>query len=303
MAQSLAKMVIALLKNNPGKSFTANEIAAKLWIDDRNKFLEKRNNPRFNSDEDLISQITREIGSQKIALLKDRHIVIQDQARPKEYKYEANEEVDTIDQQPTTQDDKVICEIKEKNLYPILSEYLINECRIYSKRIDEQKSKNNRGSNGNMWLHPDIVGVEILDKDWDPLIKGCVKGSGSNKLKLYSYEVKRKINATNLRESFFQAVSNSSWANQGYLVAAELKSDVFEELKMLSSLHGIGFIFLDKENPSESQILLQAKEKDNVDWASANRLLEQNPDFYDFIQSTKVYYDSGVINKNDWWKK
>jgi hypothetical protein len=154
-----------------------------------------------------------------------------------------------------------------------------------------------------MWLHPDIVGVELLDKNWNPLIKGCVQGSGSNKLKLYSYEVKMKLNMTNLRESFFQAVSNSSWANQGYLVAFELKGDVFEELKMLSSLHGIGFILLDKDNPTESQILLQANEKENVDWESANRLLEQNSDFYDFIQSVKVYYDSGVINKNDWWKK
>ncbi len=301
MATSLAKMVITVLKSNPEKTFTAKEIAIKLWTDQREEFIEKRKNPRFNSDEDLINQITAEIGSQKNTLLKDKNIVIQDQARPKVYGYETNDS-EVVEQKTVTQDEIVIEEVKEKDLYPVLSEYLLNECAIFSKRIDEQKSKNNRGTNGNMWLHPDIVGVEILDKNWDSLIKGCVKGSGSNKLKLYSYEVKRKLNMTNLREAFFQAVSNSSWANQGYLVAAELKGDVFEELKMLSSLHGIGFILLDKDNPSESQILLQAKDKENVDWASANRLVDQNPDFSDFIQSIKVYYDSDVINKNDWWK-
>jgi hypothetical protein len=302
MATSLAKMVITILKRNPNISFTAKELATKLWTDYKEEFLQKRNNPRFHTDEDIINQIRAEIGSQKNTLLKDSNVVIQDQARPKLYRYETNI-IEVTEQQIATQDETVISEITEKDLYPLLSEYLLNECGIYSKRIDEQKSKNNRGPNGNMWLHPDIVGVELLDKNWNPLIKGCVQGSGSNKLKLYSYEVKMKLNMTNLRESFFQAVSNSSWANQGYLVAFELKGDVFEELKMLSSLHGIGFILLDKDNPTESQILLQANEKENVDWESANRLLEQNSDFYDFIQSVKVYYDSGVINKNDWWKK
>ncbi|WP_209445217.1 hypothetical protein [Rickettsia fournieri] len=33
---------------------------------------------------------------------------------------------------------------------------------------------------------------------------------------------KKIINRSNLRESFFQALSNSSWAHYGYLVAADL---------------------------------------------------------------------------------
>jgi len=37
-------------------------------------------------------------------------------------------------------------------------------------------------------------------------------------------------------------VSNSSWANFGYLVASELVGvDTMKELRILSSLHGIGF--------------------------------------------------------------
>ena len=38
--------------------------------------------------------------------------------------------------------------------------------------------------------------------------------------KLWSFEAKLLINRSNVRECFFQAVSNSSWANFGYLVAA-----------------------------------------------------------------------------------
>jgi len=49
----------------------------------------------------------------------------------------------------------------------------------------------------------------------------------------------------------FQAVSNSSWANFGYLVAAEIGgTDTLKELRMLFAARGIGFIKLDVDNPS-----------------------------------------------------
>ncbi|WP_244613972.1 hypothetical protein [Bartonella kosoyi] len=72
------------------------------------------------------------------------------------------------------------------------------------------------------------------------------------KTKLWSFEIKILINRSNLRKAFFQTVSNSSWANFSYLVANEVEGvDTLKELRMLSSLHGIGFIRLDKENASE----------------------------------------------------
>ena len=44
-------------------------------------------------------------------------------------------------------------------------------------------------------------------------------------------------------------MSNSSWANEGYLVATSIStSEVEEELRMLSALHGIGVILLIPEN-------------------------------------------------------
>jgi hypothetical protein len=37
--------------------------------------------------------------------------------------------------------------------------------------------------------------------------------------------MKKNLNFTNLREYYFQAVSNSSWANEGYIVALDIDED------------------------------------------------------------------------------
>ena len=91
------------------------------------------------------------------------------------------------------------------------------------------------------------------------------------------------INRSNVRESFFQAVSNSSWANFGYLVASNIATDTRKELRMLSALHGIGFIRLDSENPSESEIMIPATERREIDWDSVDRLTKENKDFYEYV--------------------
>lgn len=301
MSIPLAKMVIEILKGEPKRKFIANELAVRVWEIYKAELLPKRNNPRFKTDEDLVAQLQAEIGSQKEAIKKAKGIIVEEQTRPKVYFYDEdyNPQIENI---TTNNSDINDTSVLEKDLYPILADYLFFENGVFSKRIDEQKSKNNRGPNGNKWLHPDVVGIEILDKEWENIVSDCVKGSGGNRVKLYSFEVKRVLTPSNLRESFFQSVSNSSWANSGYLVAVEIKGDIFDELKMLSALHGIGFILLDLKNPSESQILLQCANKELVDWESVNRLLNQNSDFFDFVQSLKVYYESGVINKNDWYR-
>ena len=43
--------------------------------------------------------------------------------------------------------------------------------------------------------------------------------------KLSSHELKIKLTFSNLSEYNFQAASNSSWANEGYLVALEIDDD------------------------------------------------------------------------------
>lgn len=306
---TLIKMVRNVLKERPGIKFTSRDIAERLVEKYKNTetLQRKRQNPRFNSNKDLINQIQAEIGSTKPRIKSIPNIIIEEQVRPKLYMYEENNIEQEVEQDQEDEQEDVISDTNDKQslseieLYPLLGVYLKNEEHILSKRIDESKSKNNRGPSGNKWLHPDIVGIKILDELWEPSIKDCIKEAGDNKLSVFSYEVKISITSSNLRKYFFQAVSNSSWANSGYLVAAEIKDEAFEELKMLSSLHGIGFILLDCKNPTESQIMLQAKIRDNVDWASANRLYVQNSDFQSFIKSINGYYKAEMINKFDWY--
>ncbi|MFR1532553.1 MAG: hypothetical protein ACLSTO_01975 [Bilophila wadsworthia] len=108
-------------------------------------------------------------------------------------------------------------------------------------RIREGRSHNTRGNGGNQWLHPDIVAMEPVDKAWGKHVKACGHASGSTCVRLWSFEVKKTLTVANIRKCFFQAVSNSSWAHEGYLVATAIADDrVEQELRMLSALHGIG---------------------------------------------------------------
>jgi hypothetical protein len=191
--------------------------------------------------------------------------------------------------------------LKEHDLYPMLSEFLWTELGLYSKRIDEKRSRNSRGPGGNKWLYPDIVGMEDLSADWNGEIKDCVKQYADKKTKLWSFEVKILINRSNVREVFFQAVSNSSWANFAYLAASQISEDgSMKELRLLSSLHGVGIIRLNPETPSESEILIPARERIEIDWNNANRLAEENSDFLKYIKLIRQFYQTGDVRPADW---
>ena len=184
---------------------------------------------------------------------------------------------------------------------PQLSQYLWEEFGVYTKRIDEKRSSNKRGPNGNRWLYPDVVGMEDLGADWHQEVRDCVKQYSDKRTKLWSFEAKLLINRSNVRECFFQAVSNSSWANFGYLVAAEIGgTDTLKELRMLFAAHGIGFIKLDVENPADSQVLIPARERDEIDWDMANRLATENQDFMEYLKLVKRFYQTGEARPDGW---
>ena len=89
----------------------------------------------------------------------------------------------------------------EHTLYPLLSQYLWAEFGIFSKRIDEKRSANKRGPNGNRWLYPDMVGMEDLGADWHREVRDCVKQYSDKRTKLWSFEVKLLINQMCIRDS------------------------------------------------------------------------------------------------------
>jgi hypothetical protein len=123
-------------------------------------------------------------------------------------------------------------------------------------------------------------------------------------VKLYSFEVKKELTFANIREAYFQAVSNSSWANEGYLVTANILHDeeFMTELKRLTSAFGIGIIKLDIEDPDASEILFPAKHKTEIDWETVNKLSKENPDFRKFIVRIKNDMNSKEIIKEKYDK-
>lgn len=174
----------------------------------------------------------------------------------------------------------------EKDLHALLTYFLKAsphfEC--VAKTINEKVS--HRGKKGeNEWLHPDMVGVHFSFDDYNEQTKKLINRFNIVKCDLFSFEIKKKVTFSTLRQYYFQAVSNSSWANEGYLVALEYgdDSDLLEEMQRLANSFGIGFIKLNPDYVEESEILVQADHKDELDWDTINKLAEKNKDFAQLI--------------------
>ena len=308
MALNLAKTVIGYLKERPEQKFTAREIAEWVFATYPDECQEKRANSRRDdkSDADLVQQLVAEISSQRPHMQAKHPELKTTEGRPRRYYYSEHSDSAEVaaaeSEGATIEVDASASKIDEHALYPLLSEYLRgDEFDVYSKRINEKRSSNKRGPNGNRWLYPDVVGMEDLSKEWDREVRDCVTQYSDKRTKLWSFEVKLLINRSNVRECYFQAVSNSSWANFGYLVAAEIGgNDTLKELRLLFAAHGIGLIKLDVNNPADSQVLIPARERDEIDWDMANRLATENRDFLEYVKLIKQFYQTGEARPADW---
>jgi hypothetical protein len=306
MALNLGKTVTDYLKEHAEQKFTARDLAKWVFGAFPNECQEKKANSIFiKTDEELVQQLVAEIGAQRAGLEKRYLQLKTTEDRPRQYYWttKSDQAEVTEAEQVTSQPELIIAETpqRESNLYPLVSRYMWSEFRVYTKRIDERKSSNKQGPRGNKWLYPDLVGMEDLTSDWDQEIRDVVSEYADKKTKLWSIEVKILLNRANIREAFFQAVSNSSWANFGYLVAAEVQgADTIKELRMLFSLHGIGLIKLDVDDPTESQVLIPARERLEVDWATCDRLVKENKDFLQFIRLVRQFHQTGDPRSRDW---
>ena len=181
----------------------------------------------------------------------------------------------------------------ERDLHPLLCKFLYTSptfsalsCTIFHER----SKKNQKGTDA--WLHPDMVAVnfEYADFENEPLLN-FIKEFARLPLKLFSFELKIRLDFSNYKEYFFQAVSNSSWANEGYLVALDIMQDdsFVDALQKLSQSFGIGIIHLDAKNIPQSQILSPARFKEKIDYATAHELAEKNKDFAKFLKNIVEY--------------
>jgi len=203
--------------------------------------------------------------------------------------------------------EKIKGSYSEREIHPLLAYYAYTNTdfnkgkAIYTKTILHEKSKKN---GYNEWVHPDMVGFYIPIDDWNEKLLELNDISDSNSIRLFSFELKKRIDKTNYREYFFQAVSNSSWSNEGYLVAAEIKEDddLYSELERLSRSFGIGIIRLDIEDIDSSRVVFPARQRQVLDWELMNKLCEQNPDFELFIDDITKDFKVKTIHKNQYDK-
>lgn len=191
----------------------------------------------------------------------------------------------------------------ERDLHPLLAYFAYANPafnrgrRIHTKTIYHERSVKSGYSE---WTHPDMVGFHLPFDEWQPNVIEFNRVADNNALRLYSFELKRALNKANYREAYFQAVSNSSWAHEGYLVAADvLDDDDFRaELERLAASFGIGVVSLDAEDVDSSQVLFPARTRDSLDWETINKLCEQNPDFAKFLRDVKIDFDAREIHSS-----
>ncbi|GAA8538909.1 COG2958 family protein [Helicobacter pylori] len=188
----------------------------------------------------------------------------------------------------------------ESDLHPLLVKFLDGDpdFKLRCKTICHQKCLRDKQGKCE-WNYPDIVGVYFPYNKYSPFDKydgetlKFLHHTGQKKHKLFSFELKVNLKFANLKESYFQAVSNSSWANEGYLVVKNIDEDVLDELRRLNQSFGIGVIKLETEI-SNSKILLPARERE-IDIPTLNMLVEQSPkDFKPFMEEINKQIEKGL---------
>ncbi len=191
----------------------------------------------------------------------------------------------------------------ERDLHPLLVKFLDKDpnFNLQCKTIYHEKCKKTSAGKA-LWNYPDIVGVYFPYNKYSPYNEykeetlKFLHHTGQKRHKLFSFELKKELSFSNLKESYFQAVSNSTWANEGYLVVFGIedkyKDEVLGELRRLNQSFGIGVIKLESEI-SNSKILLPAKERE-IDMQTLNMLIDDSPeDFKPFIKDINKQIKAG----------
>ncbi|WP_104641449.1 HrgA protein [Helicobacter bizzozeronii] len=192
-------------------------------------------------------------------------------------------------------------EYYERNLHMPLTYFAYHKWSTHTRTIFHEKAlKGKQGKNS--WLYPDMVGASFAYKSFDPVLRDFVEKFDNLPLKLFSFELKKEITLGTCREYYFQAISNSSWAHEGYLVAEKINTednDLMDLLKRLHASFGIGVILLNIEDVSKSRVLLNARFKDNLDHTMLGELSKNSPDFQEFLTTLSLYHSTIKANMSE----
>lgn len=304
---NLRERAFEFLKMHPEQRFKAREIAEWLHRSYPDEALQKMSRSNsLNTEAALLGQLVAEIGANRPAWQRKYPNLRTTEGRPRRYYWtdkseieEVRESEDThnaLNSNPVTIEPIAAARVLERDLYPMLLEFVSSEVGASAFRINEATASNRRGPGANKWLYPDIVAIEALTSGMNKEVVGALQHSGERRARVWSFEVKRLLNRSNVREAYFQAVSNSSWASFGYLVAAEIEgADTLREIQMLYGVHGIGLIEIDMDSPTESILRIPAREKLSIEWSMCSRLADENRDFLSVMKRLRQFYQTGDL--------
>ena len=111
-----------------------------------------------------------------------------------------------------TKDIPEVKNIPESSLHPYLVKFVNERFNVYCKTINALKVAKKKDKIGK-WTNADIVGVNPAILNLNPLFQKEVEKLGmlsTKVIQFYSFELKLKIDRSNIIECYFQAVSNSS---------------------------------------------------------------------------------------------
>jgi hypothetical protein len=192
--------------------------------------------------------------------------------------------------------------LAEIELHPYLVKFAFERFGVYCKTINALKSINTKNKIGK-WTNPDIVGINPAILNLNPLFQNEIQKLGlfsTKVIEFYSFELKIRLDKSNVTEAYFQAVSNSMWANYGYLVVEDYENNkiFLNNLARLNNAYGIGLIKLNINNPTKSEIVVSARFNETADINFMDFLSSSNKDFFGFIETSIDIIENKKIELN-----
>ncbi|AFC70159.1 hypothetical protein, partial [Rickettsia amblyommatis] len=181
--------IIGFLKAHEDQKFTSYGIAewcVENHIDEARLKANASTNKRLleakiqeEKDKEIIGIDSGDISSSKLSAERRQEPNIRIELKPKlKFYYSQNPGYYVNNEQAT--EPKINANKEDKitavQVCDALALYLQNKLKIHNMPIKHHLSSNKQGTKGNnKWLHPDWVGMEVLNEKWSSLIKDCAK--------------------------------------------------------------------------------------------------------------------------------
>src|SRR3546814_10935312 len=92
----------------------------------------------------------------------------------------------------------------ERDLYPMLIEFVSSEAGASASRINAATASNRRGLGGNKWLYPAIVAIEYLTAGMNTEVTGALQHSGERLPRFVSHAMKELLKSFHVLTAIFQ---------------------------------------------------------------------------------------------------